>query len=86
MDTIWDERYREAYRKTADYLLVASHVCKDIYADDRCTMSMSIWDENCDQRGEQFLQEFEQEIEQATNGVVAKVKEARQNRANSAEL
>ena len=49
-------------------------------------MTMSIWDENCDQRGEQFLQEFEQEIEQATNGVVAKVKEARQNRENLAEL
>lgn len=51
-DSVWAERYMEAYRKTADYLLVASGICKDLYADERCTMSRSIWDEKCDQRGD----------------------------------
>ena len=66
-----------AYRKTVDYLLVAAQICKDIYDDERCTMTISVWEEKCDQRGEKFLEEFEEEVHNAMNGVVAKVKEAR---------
>lgn len=79
---LWIEKYQPSYRKSTDYLHVASHVCHDIYEKEKkCDIPENIWNNKCDGRGETFIDEFEEEIGKAIEGVVAQVKMAR-NQSN----
>ena len=79
LDELWNEKYMPSYRKATDYMHVATHVCHDIYGaqEEKCKIPEGIWFNKCDGRGENFLDEFEEEIGKAIAGVVAQVKEAR---------
>lgn len=81
LDEVWEDKYQPSYRKTTDYLYVATHVCKDIHNNsEKCDIPANLWQNKCDGRGEGFLDEFQQEIDKAIEGIVAKVKEAIANR------
>jgi hypothetical protein len=77
LDESWIDNYQANYRKAFDYLLVASHICQDIYSDEQCNLPIGLWRNTCDGRGDKFVNDFVLEIHNAIKGIVADVKDVR---------
>jgi hypothetical protein len=58
LDETWTMHFAPKYRDTHDRVFVISHVCLDIYGDEKCKLPDDIWNDKYDKRGEAFRKEF----------------------------
>jgi hypothetical protein len=58
INDIWKKHFEPKYRDTHDRIFIISHVCLDIYNDDKCVLPDDIWDDRYDRRGAAFRDEF----------------------------
>jgi hypothetical protein len=79
LDKIWKEHFEPKYQDTHDRVFIISHVCLDVYNDNRCTLPDDIWNDKYDTRGAAFRDEFIQEVHKAIQEEVSQVKRARRD-------
>lgn len=74
LQKIWEKNFEPNYRELVDRIIILSSVCYDVYNDENCKVPEEFFSGNIDGRDEVFRQEFMDEVHNALEGIVAKIK------------
>lgn len=77
MEQTYVDRFEPVYRNITDYLLIYSHLCSDLYADDeQCNLPDETWKNKYDRRGDDFHKEYLEEITRVIHNEMHDIKQA----------
>ena len=80
MNELWETTYLPLYRQYYDRFLILRAICSDVYNDPACKKHDNPWNNKYDGRGDNFINEFMEEVNKVIQSDIPAIKESRRQK------